>query len=109
MSTNVYKFIKGQTAEGLNFTLLDKNDGSAVNMTGATMVLTAFHVKSREKLFSGNCTPDDLANGTFHYTFIAADLNDVGTFEGEIDITFSDSSIGKVQDFYLKVEDKAPT
>lgn len=109
MASNIYKFIKGQTKEGLDFTLLDKNDGSAVDLTDATMVLTAFHPKSREKLFSGDCTPNVPASGTFYYTFIEADLNDVGTFEGEVKITFSDSSIGKIQDFYLKVEDQAPT
>jgi hypothetical protein len=109
MASNVYKFIKGQTKEGLNFTLLDKNTGNAVDITGATIVLTAFQPKSREKLFDGNCILDVPASGTFYYTFIAADLNDVGTFEGEVEITFSDSSIGKIQDFYLKVEDQAPT
>jgi len=108
MVSNIYKFIEGQTKEGLNFTLLDKNDGSAVDITAATITLTVFHPKSREKLFSGSCTLDVPASGTFYYTFIEADLDTVGTFEGEVEIVFADASVGKIQDFYIKVESSAP-
>lgn len=106
---SVYKFIKGQTKEGLNFTLVDKNTGAAVDITSANIVLTAFHPKSRTKLFDGNCVIDDAVNGTFYYNFIGADLATVGTYECEVEITFGDSKIGKIQDFYIKVEDQAPT
>jgi len=106
---NIYKFIEGQTKEGLNFTLVNKNTGLPVDVTDATIVLTAFHPKSRDKLFNGDCDPDVPASGTFHYSFIAGDLDETGTFECEVTITFADTTIGKIQDFYIKVEEKAPT
>jgi len=101
----IYPFVKGQTKEPLNFTLINKKTGAVISITGATITIYAFHPKSKTELFNGSCTIDDAAAGEFHYDFIAADLNTLGTFEGLVKIVFSDAKIGKIKDFYIKVID----
>ena len=109
MASNIYKFTTGTTAGGLDFVLLNRKTGLVVPITGATITITAFHPKTRTKLFDGSCQIDDAANGEFSYSFIAADLNLEGTYEGEVEIIFADTTIERIQDFYIKVEEAAPT
>jgi len=100
-----FPFVKGQTKEPLNFVLINKKTGAVLSVDAATITLYAFHPKSKDELFNGSCTIDDGPNGEFHYDFIAADLNETGTFKGLVKIIFSDTKIGKIEDFYIKVID----
>lgn len=109
MASKIYKFTAGTTAGGLDFVLLNRKTGAVVPIIGAAITITAFHPKSREKLFNGSCNIDDDVNGEFSYSFIAADLTTEGTYEGEVKIVFADTTIEKIQDFYIKVEEAAPT
>jgi hypothetical protein len=62
-------------------------DGSAVNLTGATISMKMEDSAGNEKAASGTWTIDDVTGGNAHYNYANADVNEVGMWTLFITIT----------------------
>jgi len=84
---------QNDTSPALRATLKD-HDGNGVNLTGATVV---FHMKpargSTAKVSNGVCSLVDDANGLVEYLWNSGDTDTTGTFYGEFQVTYADSTI----------------
>lgn len=73
-------------------------DGSPVDLTGCTV---KFYMKDLDtgtvKIDGHTCVIDDALAGICRYIWLSGDTDIVGTYLGEIEITFSD---GKIQTGY---------
>ena len=107
--TRQLTFVQGNTREKLKFTLFNANDNKAIDLTGATVKLTVFKEDYSTVIFSGNCTIIDAVNGVCEYAPVSGDMDTVGTFLGELFITFPDSTELRIQDFSVKIVKKAPS
>ena len=69
--------------------------GAPVNMTGATVVFNMrLHPAGAVKISSGAMTAvGSAANGRFKYVWQTGDTNTPGTYEGEVQATFSNGAI----------------
>ncbi len=110
--------VTGDTLPELTFTLkdsqeaasgqvLDTEDSSTwapINVTGATVRLRIRELGSSTVKSTLTCTVVDGANGKVATNFPAGTLDAAGTFEGELEITFSSGGIQTVYDLVkLKV------
>ena len=88
------KIYKDDYGFNLNFTLVDEN-GNAIDLTSATVVTFKLMRKNGTTAkVSGTCTinnPQTL--GTCYYTVVATDLDEVGEFRYQIQITTASSII----------------
>jgi hypothetical protein len=86
----------------LIFTITDSG-GSAVDLSGSTV---DFHFTEQGTSTLKNaghttCTLTDAANGVCKYEWGSGDLDTVGIFEGEVQVTYASS---KVQTVYAKFD-----
>ena len=110
--------VTGDTLPELTFTLkdsqeaasgsiLDSEDSSTrapINVTGATVRLRIRELGSTTVKSTLTCTITDGANGKVATNFPTGTLDTAGTFEGELEITFSNGGIQTVYDLIkLKV------
>lgn len=110
--------VTGDTLPELTFTLkdsqeaasgsiLDSEDSSTwapINVTGATVRLRIRELGSSTVKSTLTCTITDGANGKVATNFPTGTLDTAGTFEGELEITFSNGGIQTVYDLIkLKV------
>jgi hypothetical protein len=110
--------VAGDTLPELTFTLknsheaaagkvLDPEDSTtwaAINVTGATVKLRLREIGSTTVKSTLTCTLTTPAAGEVSTNFPAGTLDTAGTFEGEIEITFSSGGIQTVYDLIrLKV------
>ena len=86
------KIVQNDTRPPLEFTITQ--DGNSVDLTGATV---KFYMKNADtgavKISGVACTLTDATKGKCRYSWQAADTNTVGTYLGEVEVTFPDSSI----------------
>jgi len=86
------KWYKTDTLPDLEFTI--KQDGSAVDLTGATV---KFYMKNRDtgnvKINGVACTLVVAASGTCKYVWQSGDTDTVGTFVAEVEVTFSGGTV----------------
>jgi len=96
--TGDYSFMikKGDTHKLLRFHLRRENtDGtySDVDLTGAS---ASFYMRKREKrtnkIDGSSCTISAPTAGKGYYEFSSSDVDETGTFDAEIKVTFSDST-----------------
>ncbi len=89
--------------------VLDETDSTtwgAINVTGATVRLRIRKLGTTTVLSTLTCTVTDGSNGAVATNFPAGTLATSGTFEGEIEITFSNGNVQTVYDLIkLKVRD----
>ncbi len=94
---SITKLVKGDTAPRLNFTLTQ--DGSPINLAGATVLFKFRKQGAASNVFSRACTIDNAALGTCHFDWQAADLASAGIYVGEVEITFEDETVQTCKDF----------
>ena len=106
------KLVTGDTLPELTFTLkdsqtaasgktLDVNDSTTwapINVSGASVKLRLRELGSTTVKNTLTCTVTDGSNGKVATDFPAGTLDTAGTFEGELEITFSSGGIQTVYD-----------
>lgn len=93
------KLVRGDTRPQLEITLTDESDGSAINITGAT-VRMRFRAAGTDTVLS-NFTGviSDAANGKAVFLWPQGALDvEPGEYEGEIEVTFPDTTVQTVYD-----------
>jgi hypothetical protein len=110
--------VAGDTLPELTFTLkdsssaasgktLDENDSStwgAINISGGSVKLRIRELGSTTVKSTLSCTITDGTNGKVATNFPSGTLDKAGTFEGELEMTFSNGGIQTVYDLIkLKV------
>lgn len=103
------EFIQGNTKEGFEFTITDKNDSSAINLTGSTVEIFVYHKNSSDVLFSGTCTITDAAGGICEYVPSAGQMDNTGDYTVQLKISFADVTIGRIAAGVINIARKAPT
>lgn len=93
------KIVQNDTKPYLEFEITQ--DGAPVNLTGATV---KFYMKDSTtgtvKINGSLCTITDATKGKCRYVWAAVDTNTVGTYLGEVEVTFPDA---KIQTGYKQV------
>lgn len=106
------KLVTGDTLPELNFTLkdsqtaasgqtLDENNSDTwapIDVTGATVRLRLREVGSSTVKSTLTCTVSNGAQGKVFTNFPSGTLDTAGTFEGELEITFTGGGIQTVHD-----------
>lgn len=106
------KLVTGDTLPELTFTLkdsqtaasgqtLDENNSDTwapINVTGATVKLRLRELGSTTVKSTLTCTVTDGSGGKVATDFPAGTLDTAGTFEGELEITFSGGGVQTVHD-----------
>ncbi len=95
------KLVQGDTRPAIVCTITDEITGAAIALTGATVVLKFRAVGATDLTATVTGTIIDAPNGkvTFYPASSPAMLaGDAGDYEGEIEITFSDSQVQTVYD-----------
>jgi hypothetical protein len=99
-----FRIKKGVTKRDIQVTL--KYDGSAVDVSGATSV--RFHMKApgaSSAKVDAAATLVDGANGVVKYEWQAADVDTVGVYKGEFEVTYSNGDVETFpSDHYIYVE-----
>ncbi len=86
------ELIKGDKLFDLEFTVKDA-DGNAVDLTNATVKFKMRKYGATTLKVNGTCTITDATNGKCKYTVQDGDLDTVGTYQAELEITYSDGKI----------------
>jgi hypothetical protein len=86
--------VKGTYGYNITLTLTDA-DGTAVNLTGATIKFKMAEKDAATLKVDGNCTILDAVGGICYYTLVSADTDTAGLYKGEIEATWT--SPAKVQ------------
>lgn len=90
------KIVQNDTRPALEFTITQ--EGLPVDLTGCTVNFYMKNVDTGAVKINGSaCSIVNAAAGKCRYLWSATDTNTVGTYLGEIEITFSD---GKIQTGY---------
>jgi hypothetical protein len=99
--TDKIKLVQGDTRPAIVCTLTDETTGSALNITGATVVMKFRPVGSTtlQTTIPGSVTSGSTGQVVFYPASSPAMLTgDAGDYEGEIEITFSDGQVQTVYD-----------
>lgn len=78
---------RNDTSPGLEYTL-----SPATVLTGATVRFHMFASNGVEKVDAA-ATIEDAVNGIVRYGWVAADVDTLGTFNAEFEVTFADGTI----------------
>ncbi len=93
------KIVQNDTRPPLEFTLTQ--DGAPVDLTACTV---RFYMKDAvlgtTKISGATCTITDAVNGKCRYDWTGSDTNTIGTYLGEVEVTFGD---GKIQTGYKQI------
>jgi len=87
----IIQLIQNDTRPRLTYTV--KQNGVAVNITGATVKFKFRKIGASTNIFSRTCTLSDPTNGVCYVDWIAGDLDEVGDYEGEVEVTFSGGQV----------------
>jgi hypothetical protein len=106
-----FKFIQGNTKEGIQFTVKDRNTDTAVDISGSSITFRVFNQDLTTLRFSQACDITNGPAGICEYvpTVSDTDFDNTGKYSGELEITFSDGRIGKIQNIAITISPKAPT
>jgi len=93
------KIVQNDTRPPLDFNLTQ--DGAPVDLTGCTV---KFYMKDAVsgsvKINGATCSIVDAPKGICRYVWTGSDTNTIGTYLGEVEVTFSD---GKIQTGYKQL------
>ena len=93
------KIVQNDSRPPLEFSLTQ--DGAPVNLTGCTV---KFYMKNATtgsvKINGVACTVTDALKGKCRYSWTGSDTDTVGTYLGEVEVTFAD---GKIQTGYKQL------
>jgi len=107
MSRTKIELVKNDKLYDLNFTLHDAS-GVAVNLTGATLKFKAQKSDEATLAVDGTMTLVVPASGTCKYQVTVTDFDEAGTYNAEIQVTFSDDQISTWSDIIIVVKDDLP-
>jgi hypothetical protein len=97
--SDIIKLVQGDTLPTITVTLTDEFTGTAVNLTGATVIVKFRAANTATVLASLACTLVGAAAGIFSFAFPAPTLDvEPGLYEGEIQVTFAGGEIQSVYD-----------
>lgn len=86
------KIVQNDTRPPLDFSLTQ--DGAPVDLTGCTV---KFYMKNSTtgsvKINGATCAITDAIKGKCRYNWTGSDTDTVGTYLGEVEVTFADSKI----------------
>lgn len=86
------KIVQNDTRPALDFSLTQ--DGAPVDLTGCTV---KFYMKNSTtgsvKINGATCAITDATKGKCRYNWTGSDTDTVGTYLGEVEVTFADSKI----------------
>ena len=109
--SNVYELVSGDTAPQIKATITRFDDGSVVDMSGATVRLYFRKKGTTTVLFTMTAAnTDDLANGIAVFSFASTDLQNraAGNYEGEIEITYNSNgtkeTIFEILNFVIRAD-----
>ena len=89
--------VKDDTNPQIQVAVTREDTGQAVNLSTATTRLKFRAAETSTILATLTGANGDLANGVVVFTFGSGDLNQTaGEYEGEVEVTFSDSSVETV-------------
>lgn len=91
------ELVQNDTKPTLRFTCVEGDcgeTGTVINLTGCSVKFIFRQALTGEYKFKRACDITDPINGICEYSFEATDLDTVGNFVGELEITFSN---GKIQ------------
>lgn len=95
--TTAIKLVQGDTKPSLNVTLLNEDTNTPINLTGATIVMYFRESETVTLLDTLVATIVNAAAGTIIIPWNSDTLLvPEGTYEGEIEVTFSDGSVQSV-------------
>lgn len=106
----IYQLVKDDTGVSIQATLTRANDGSVIDCSDGTVRLKVRAKGTTETLFTSTAgnAGTNLANGIAIFGFAAGDLDrSEGYYEGEIEITFSDTTVETVfetLEFYIRAD-----
>tara|TARA_R110000824_G_scaffold362118_1_gene550056 strand:+ start:394 stop:720 length:327 start_codon:yes stop_codon:yes gene_type:complete len=106
----IYKLVSSDTAPQIKATITREDDGSVVNMSGATVVLKFRAQYSTTILFelTSSSAGSSLQNGIAIFTFNAGNLDiATGMYEGEIEITYSNGvkeTLYEILEFHVRAD-----
>ena len=93
-------FYQGDTDPAFAVKLKNKRDGSAINLSGATVAFSMKHIKARPgmapKVSAGSVTVTGAATGECEYRWTAGDLDVPGVYTAEFTVTKSNAKIQRV-------------
>jgi Rib/alpha/Esp surface antigen-like repeat protein len=97
------KMVKNDTKPDLIFTVLyaeGDNEGTAFNLTNCTVNFYLLKTGDTTLKNTGHtaCTVTDAVNGEGKYEWDSGDLDEVGTYRGEIEVTYPDATKQTVYD-----------
>jgi len=103
------KVIKGDKGYDLNFTL-QKADGTALDLTGATLLFKCQKHDASTVKFSGSMTITNPpgTDGKCKYTVQATDFDEAGKYDGEIEVTYGSTQILTFTDILIEVVAELP-
>lgn len=90
------KLVKNDTAPRLKLSLTQ--DGSPIDLNGATVLLKFRKQGSDINIFSRACTISDAPNGECYYDWQSGDLANIGDHRAEVEITFFDGTVQSCPD-----------
>lgn len=106
----IYKLVSSDTAPQIKATITREDDGSVVNMEGATVRMKFRAKNTTPILFTLTASEigDNLANGIAIFVFTTGNLEiDDGLYEGEIEITYpggSTETIYEILEFHVRAD-----
>lgn len=83
---------RNDTSPGMQATLKN-GSGTAVDLTGATVLMIMRPVGGGKRKISGACTLHDAANGIVRYAWVSGDTDTAGLFNVEFQVTYADSTV----------------
>lgn len=97
--SDIIRLVQSDTLPTVTVTLTDEFTGTAINLTGATVVVKFRAANSPTTLSTLSGTLVNASAGIFSFSFPSPALNvDPGLYEGEIQVTFSGGGIQSVYD-----------
>lgn len=114
MTVKTFKFVEGNTKEGLKFTAKNRISGLAIDLTDATATLRVKNNSTDTLIFESVLTidPDQVTNtGVFYYYPISADMDSdaIGKLVSEVTIIFPDLTEVRIQEPKINIVPKFPT
>lgn len=107
MARTEIKITKGDNKFDLNFTLKDY-DGVAVNLTDATLKFKMQKPGTSTLKIDGTMNIVSASAGTCKYTAVAGNFDTAGTYNAEIEVTYTSGQIITFSDIIIKVQGDLP-
>ncbi len=96
-------FIQGNTHEGMKWTIIDKATRLPVDITGATVAVLIQSIDGSTTIINRNATQITPTAGTCKLVPLVTEMDIIGEYIVQLTVTFPDTTIGIIQDMYIKI------